>query len=75
MIIVAVLSIDSREFHWRLLRAEEIVKTITNPLRGSTLCVHCYHQTARPCKQGHLHGVSHEAASPMPTPLLTQIGH
>ena len=44
MIMVAVLSVNSRDFHWRLLRAEERVKTITDPLRGSTLCVHCYHQ-------------------------------
>ena len=26
-----------------------LVKTITDPLRGSTPCVHCYHQAARPC--------------------------
>lgn len=49
MIMVAVLSVDSRDCHWRLLRAEEKVKTITDPLRGSTPCVHCYHQAARPC--------------------------
>ena len=42
------------------------VDTMTDPLRGSCCCVHCYHQAARPCTQGHLHGVSHDAASPMP---------
>ena len=42
------------------------VDTTTDRLRGSFCCAHCYHQAARPCTQGHLHGVSHDAASPMP---------
>ena len=34
------------------------------------LWAHCYHQAARPCKQEHLHGVSHHLASQMPSPVL-----
>ena len=36
-------------------------------------CVHRYHQAARPCLQGHLHGVSHNLASPMPTNAFVSV--
>ena len=44
------------------------VDITTDPLRGSYCVNIAYHQAARPCKQGHLHGVSHHLASPMPAP-------
>ena len=76
MIIVAVLSIDSREFHWRLLRAEENIQNHNRPSpRLDTVCTLLSPSCAalRLRRQDRLHGVSHHSASPMPTPPLISV--
>ena len=42
-------------------------------LSEAHIVAHCYHQAARPCAQGRLHGVSHHLASPMPASAIVSV--